>query len=124
MLPSMLCARVRRSPHPHARIKSINTSKAKALAGVKAIVTQENCQVVWGAGSFSGGAQYNDETKKITKHRRYAFNNPVRFFRGVAIDGGAGGDRHTAEEALQLITVQYEPLPVVLDPEAALQQDA
>ena len=123
MLPNMLYARVLRSPHPHARIKSINTSKAKALAGVKAIVTHENCQVVWGAGSISGGAQYNDETKKITKHRRYAFNNPVRFV-GEPVAAVAAVDRHTAEEALQLITVEYEALPFVLDPEEALKPDA
>src|SRR5215831_10965074 len=78
-LPGMLFARVLRSPHPHARIRSIDLSKARALPGVTAIVTHENCNVVWGAGSISGGAQYNDEIKKITKHRRYAFNNPVRF---------------------------------------------
>src|SRR5438132_1300507 len=123
MLPGMLYARVLRSPHPHARIKSIDTSKAKALAGVKAIVTHENCQVVWGAGSISGGAQYNDETKKITKHRRYAFNNPVRFV-GDPVAAVAAIDRHTAEEALQLITVEYEPLPFVLDPEDALKPGA
>jgi len=123
MLPGMLYARVLRSPHPHARIKSIDTSKAKALPGVKAIVTHENCQVVWGAGSISGGAQYNDEIKKITKHRRYAFNNPVRFV-GEPVAAVAAVDRHTAEDALHLITVDYEPLPFVLDPEDALKPDA
>src|SRR5438105_12204667 len=78
-LPGQLIGRVLRSPHPHARIVRIDTSKAEALPGVKAIVTHENCKVVWGAGGISGGQQYNDEVKKITKHRRYAFNNPVRF---------------------------------------------
>src|SRR6185503_10983565 len=58
MLPGMLYARVLRSPHPHARIRSIDASKARALPGVKAILSHENCQVVWGAGSISGGAQY------------------------------------------------------------------
>src|SRR5262249_24498121 len=123
MLPGMLYARVLRSPHSHARIKSVDASKAKALPGVKAIVTHENCQVVWGAGSISGGAQYNDEIKKITKHRRYAFNNPVRFV-GDRVAAVAAVDRHTAEDALQLITVECEPLPFVLDPEEALKPDA
>ena len=45
-----------RSPHPHARVRAIDLSKARALPGVKAIVTHENCDVVWGAGSISGGA--------------------------------------------------------------------
>jgi len=123
MLPGMLYARVLRSPHPHARIKRIDASRAKTLAGVRAIVTHENCHVVWGAGSISGGAQYNDEIKKITMHRRYAFNNPVRFV-GEPVAAVAAVDRHTAEEALHLITVEYEPLPFVLDPEDALKADA
>ena len=122
-LPGMLFARVLRSPHPHARITRIDTSKARALPGVKAILTHETCKVVWGSGGISGGAQYQDEVKKITKHRRYAFNNPVRFV-GEPVAAVAAVDRHTAEEALQLIEVAYEPLDFVLDPEAALKPDA
>jgi len=123
MLPGMLYARVLRSPHPHARIRRIDASKALALPGVKAIVSHENCTVVWGAGSISGGAQYNEEIKKITKHRRYAFNNPVRFA-GEPVAAVAAIDRHIAEEALQLIAVEYEPMPFVLDPEEALKPGA
>jgi putative selenate reductase molybdopterin-binding subunit len=122
-LPGMLYARVLRSPHPHARVGAIDLSKARALPGVKAIVTHENCDVVWGAGSISGGAQYNDEIKKVTRHRRYAFNNPVRFV-GDPVAAVAAVDRHVAEEALQLIAVDYETLPFVLDPEEALKPDA
>jgi len=123
LLPNMLYARVLRSPHPHARIRRIDTSKALALAGVKAVVTHDNCTVVWGAGSISGGAQYNDEMKKITKHRRYAFNNPVRFV-GEPVAAVAATDRHVAEEALLLVAVDYEPLPFVLDPEEAVKPGA
>jgi len=122
-LPGMLYARALRSPHAHARIRSIDLSKAKALPGVKAIVTHENCDVVWGAGAVAGGAQYSDEIKKITKQRRYAFNNPVRFM-GEPVAAVAATDRHTAEEALQLIVVDYEVLPHVLEPEEALKDDA
>ena len=122
-MPGMLYARVLRSPHPHARIVKIDTSKASALPGVTAIITHETCKVVWGAGGISGGAQYNDEVKKITRHRRYAFNNPVRFV-GEPVAAVAAVDRHTAEEALHLIDVQYEPLEFVLDQEAALKPDA
>src|SRR6185295_3009998 len=123
MLPGMLYARVLRSPHPHARIRRIDASKALALPGVKAVISHENCTVLWGAGSVAGGAQYNEEVKKITKHRRYAFNNPVRFV-GEPVAAVAAVDRHTAEEALQLIVVDYEPLPFVLDPEDALKAGA
>ena len=115
----MLFARILRSPHPHARIKSIDVSKAQALPGVKAILTHENCRVVWGAGSIAGGQQYNDEVKKITTQRRYAFNNPVRFV-GEPVAAVAAVDRHVAEEALALIAVDYEVLPFVLDMNEAL----
>ncbi len=122
-LPGMLYARVLRSPHPHARIRSIDTAKALALQGVKAILTHENCSVVWGAGSVAGGIQYNDAVKKATKQRRYAFNNPVRFV-GDPVAAVAALDRHVAEQALQLIAVDYEVLPFVLDPEEALKSGA
>ncbi|MBI4885790.1 MAG: xanthine dehydrogenase family protein molybdopterin-binding subunit [Acidobacteria bacterium] len=122
-LPGMLYARVLRSPHPHARIRRIDTTKAAALSGVKAIVTHENCTVVWGAGGIAGGRQYVDEVKAITKQRRYAFNNPVRFV-GDPVAAVAAVDRHVAEEALQRIVVDYEMLPFVLDHEEALTPDA
>jgi len=122
-LPGMLYASVLRSPHPHARIRRIDISKAAAMPGVKAILTHENCSVVWGAGSVAGGVQYNDQIKKITKQRRYAFNNPLRFV-GEPVAAVAAVDRHVAEEALQRITVDYEVLPFVLDPEEALKPGA
>src|SRR6185503_19621709 len=63
------------------------------------------------------------DVKKITIHRRYAFNNPVRFV-GEPVAAVAAVDRHVAEEALLLISVEYEPLPFVLDPEEALEPGA
>ena len=122
-LPGVLYGRVLRSPHPHARIRNIDVSKAEALPGVKAVITHESVPMVWGAGSVAGGRQYNDEVKKITKHRRHLFNNPSRFV-GDPVAAVAAVDRHVAEEALQLIAVDYEPLPFVLDPEEALEPDA
>ena len=77
-LPGMLFGKVLRSPHPHARLVSIDTSEAEALPGVQAVRTYENAQVGWGAGSVNGGRQYNDPTKAATIHRRYIFNNPVQ----------------------------------------------
>ena len=108
-LPGMLYARVLRSPNAHARIKSIDLSKAQALPGVKVILTRETCDVVWGSGD--------------TRNKRYLFNNPVRFA-GDAVAAVAAVDRHTAEEATRLIAVDYEPLPFVLDPEEALKPGA
>lgn len=122
-LPGMLYAQILRSPHPHARILSIDTSSAQALPGVRAVITGDNASVVWGAGSVSGGRQYNDSTKDGTLHRRYIFNNPVRFV-GDSVAAVAAIDRHTAEQALALIKVDYEELPFVLEPEAALESGA
>ncbi|MDB3993585.1 xanthine dehydrogenase family protein molybdopterin-binding subunit [Gammaproteobacteria bacterium] len=122
-LPGMLFGKVLRSPHPHARLLSIDTSEAEALPGVRSVITYENAQVVWGAGSVNGGRQYNDPTKEATIHRRYIFNNPVRFV-GDSIAAVAATDRHIAEEALSLIKVEYEELPFVLDPEEAMQDGA
>jgi CO/xanthine dehydrogenase Mo-binding subunit len=105
----MLFARVLRSPHPHARITRIDTTRALALRGVRAIITHETCRVSWGSGD--------------TRNRRFLFNNPVRFV-GDAVAAIAAVDRHTAEEALGLIDVEYERLPFVLDAEQALRPDA
>lgn len=108
-LPGMLHARVLRSPHPHARIVSIDTSKAEKLAGVKAIIHHENAKVPWSSGGHT--------------HQRFIFNNPVRYV-GDPVAAVAATDRHIAEEALGLIEIQYEKLPHVLDPNAALKSDA
>jgi CO/xanthine dehydrogenase Mo-binding subunit len=108
-LPGMLYARVLRSPHPHARIKKIDLSKAQALPGVKAIITRENCDTIWSSGD--------------TVNKRYLFNNPVRYA-GDAVAAVAAVDRHTAEEATRLIEVEYEALPFVLDQEEALKPGA
>jgi xanthine dehydrogenase molybdenum-binding subunit len=122
-LPGMLYARVLRSPHPHARIRAIDVSKAAKMPGVKAVITHQNANVVWGAGSIAGGGQYNDALKKITTQRRYIFNNPVKFV-GEPVAAVAAVDRHVAEEALLAIVVDYEPLAFVLDQEEALKPEA
>jgi xanthine dehydrogenase molybdenum-binding subunit len=107
--PGMLYARILRSPHAHARIASIDTSKAEKLAGVKAVAHHGNAQVPWSSGGHT--------------HKRFIFNNPVRYV-GDAIAAVAATDRHIAEDALALIEVKYEKLPHVLDPNEALKPDA
>ena len=122
-LPGMLYGRVLRSPHPHARIRGIDVTKAAALPGVRAVATHENAKVVYGSGSIAGGGQYNDELKASTKHRRYTFDNLVRFV-GEPVAAVAAVNRYVAEEALELIEVDYEELPFVVDPEEALEPGA
>src|SRR5215467_1929267 len=107
--PGMLYARVLRSPHPHAKIVSIDTSKAERLPGVKAVVHHGNAQMPWSSGGHT--------------HRRFIFNNPVRYV-GDAVAAVAATDRYIAEDALELIEVKYEKLPYVLDAAAALKPDA
>src|ERR1700676_3575627 len=108
-LPGMLYARVLRSPHPHARITRVDTSRAEALPGGKAILPRENCDVTWASGD--------------SRNKRYLFNNPARYA-GDAVAAVAATDRHIAEEATRLIQVDYEVLPFVLDPEEALKDGA
>ncbi|MBD08394.1 MAG: hypothetical protein CMD70_06705 [Gammaproteobacteria bacterium] len=122
-LPGMLYARVLRSNVPHANIISIDTSRAEALPGVRAVITHETHQLIYGSGSISGGRQYNDAVKDITRRLRHMFPNPVRFV-GQPVAAVAAVNRHVAEEAIQLIEVSYEELPFVLDPEEALQPGA
>ncbi len=108
-LPGMLYARVLRSPHPHAHVRRIDTSKALALAGVKAIVSRGNCDVAWSSGD--------------SRNKRYLFNNPVRFA-GDAVAAVAAINRHIAEEAIHLIDVEYQVLPFILDAEESLKPGA
>jgi CO/xanthine dehydrogenase Mo-binding subunit len=108
-LAGMLYARVLRSPHPHARIVSIDTSRAEKLPGVKAVIHHGNAQIPWSSGGHT--------------HKRFIFNNPVRYV-GDAVAAVAATDRHIAEEALGLIEVKYEKIPHVLDPNEALKPDA
>ena len=108
-LPGMAYARVLRSPHPHARIRSIDTGRAREMPGVHAVLTRENCDTVWRSGD--------------QQNPRYLFNNPVRFV-GDPVAAVAAVDRHAAEAAIQAIEVDYEPLDFVLDPEEALRPGA
>ncbi|MBI4442014.1 MAG: xanthine dehydrogenase family protein molybdopterin-binding subunit [Acidobacteria bacterium] len=108
-LPGMLYARVLRSPLPHARVRSIDTSAAEALPGVVAILHCFNNDLIWSAGDQHG--------------RRRLFAETARFA-GEAVAAVAAVDRHTAEEALHLIRVDYEELPFVLTVDEALQEGA
>lgn len=108
-IAGMLYARVLRSPHPHARILRIDTSQARAMPGVEAVLTHENCTIQWTSGD--------------SRNERLLFNNPVKYY-GDAVAAVAARDRHLAEEALKEIQVDYEPLDFVLDAEQALEPDA
>jgi CO/xanthine dehydrogenase Mo-binding subunit len=108
-LPGMLFARVLRSPLAHARVRSIDASAAEALPGVMAVLHSKNTDTVWSSGDQHG--------------RRRLFAETVRFV-GEAVAAVAAVDRHTAEEALRLIKVDYEELPPVLTVQDAMKEGA
>jgi CO/xanthine dehydrogenase Mo-binding subunit len=108
-LPGMLHGRILRSPYPHARILHIDTSKARRLTGVKAVVTSEDTPKI------PFGPRTDDWMILAV--------DKVRFV-GDEVAGVAAVDEDTAEEALSLIDVQYEELPAVFDPIEAMQPGA
>ena len=107
----MLHAKILRSPYPHARLLHIHTDKAKRLSGVRAVVTGKET-VGFKAGGISA-----------TGDEPYLALDKVRFI-GDAMAAVAAIDEETAEEALDLIEVEYEELPAVVDPVAAMKQEA
>ena len=105
---ALLFARIKRSPHPHALIKKLDVSKALALPGVKAVVTGED---------FPGyiGLYLQD---------RYIFcRDRVRYV-GDPVAGVAAISEEIAQQAVNLIEVEYEVLEPVLDPEYGASPEA
>ncbi len=107
-------AAVLRSPHAHARLLGIDATQALALAGVHAVVTGEDARA-WSTPFLVGVRQPMEHWCIATDRVRYA-GEPVAI---VVAD-----DRYRAEDALAAIEVRYEPLPAVVDPEAALAPEA
>jgi 4-hydroxybenzoyl-CoA reductase subunit alpha len=107
-LPGMLHARILRSPHAHARIRSIDTSRAEALEGVHAVLVGSELPVKYGVIPWTP-----DETALAV--------DKVRFI-GDEVAAVAAVDEDTAQAALALIDVDYEVLHTYLDPHEALEK--
>ncbi len=107
-LPGMLYGRVLRSPYSHARIVRIDISEAEKLAKVKGIVT---------------GKDAPEERVGWIRDRHILARDTVRFM-GEAVAAVAADSVESAEEALELIRVDYEELPVVFDAEEAMKPHA
>ncbi len=119
-LPGMLHGKILRSPHAHARIRSIDTSKAEALPGVMAVATAQDFPIVQQRPKIDfENAQSNP---RIIAENILADLKVL--YRGHAVAAVAATNPHVAEEALSLIEVDYEVLPVVLDLHEALKEDA
>ena len=111
-LPGMLHAKVLRSPHPHARIRSVNTSRAKALAGVAAVVTGADAAQL--PDPYYGVAIRDQPVVAIDK---------VRYV-GDMVAAVVAVDEETAYRALAEIEVQYEELRAVMTIDEALAEGA
>ena len=119
-LPRLLHGKVLRSPHPHARIKSIDASRALALAGVRAVVTSAELPELSGlAVDVPEGGYLN---------LRFMSNNCLAddkvLYKGHAVAAVAATSSHIAEKALSLIDVEYEVLPWVVHVLDAMKEDA
>ena len=109
LLPHMLHIKVLGAAHAHAHIKSIDTSKARLLPGVEAVVT---------AGDLPP-YKMNESNR-----RGLIFPKDEVLFFGQPIAAVLAEDPHVAEEALSLIKVEYNVLPPVIDPVAAIREDS
>ena len=119
-LPRMVHAAMLRSPHAHARIRSIDTSKATAAAGVVAVYTHADTE---GALQPTPCAWLvPDSDLKVATYPCIA-KDVVRYV-GDLVAVVVAEDRYAAEDALELIEVDYEPLPAVIDPEQAAEDGA
>ena len=109
-LPNMAHAAVLRSPYAHARIKSIDTSRAQRLPGVVLVMTGKEVAEVTGPTATFSSPPVAQRCVALDKVRHV----------GEAVAAVVAEDRYIAEDALDLIEVEYEELPVVVDPEAAV----
>ena len=119
-LPGMLHGKLLRSPHAHARIRSIDCSKALELPGVKAVVTAADMPEV--------SAEFTDQEEgAMVNYGFYGRNVIARekaLYKGHVVAAVAATDPSVAEQALDLIEVDYEVLPPVLNAEDAMKEDA
>ena len=118
-LTGTLRAKVLRSPHPHARIKSIDTSKAEAFPGVRAVITAKDLPFASLSKDDLGG-EYT--SLKWTSDHMMASDKTL--FRGHPVAAVAAVNAHVAEEAMALIKVDYEVLESVTDVREAMKDGA
>lgn len=108
-LPGMLIGKILHSPYPHAVIKSIDTSRARALEGVAAVVTGEDAPNQYGILPVG-----HDETALAVGKVRYVGDNVACV---------AAVTEEIANQALELIEVEYEPLPAYFNPEESMKAE-
>ncbi|MEN9615691.1 MAG: hypothetical protein RL022_1113, partial [Chloroflexota bacterium] len=119
--PGMLWGKMLPSPHAHAMIISIDVSAARALPGVFAVITGADLPTIVARISDTDAAPEEFDTP--SRGKQILAWKKVVFF-GQPVAAVAAVTPAIAEEALNLIKVEYSPLPVVIDPEAAMRPDA
>ncbi len=119
VMPGMLWGKIKRSPHAHARILSVNTDKAMALPGVRAVTTRADFPDITPDKAFIGAAPAN-----LRDQSRNCMAKGKALYEGHAVAAVAATSPAIAEQALDLIEVEYEVLPHVMDVEAAMAPDA
>ena len=120
--PGMLYAKILTSPYAHARIININTSRAESVSGVEAVVTMKDVPKKQYTGEIINFLNDSGISSSGVYDVR-VFDDKVRYV-GDAVAAVAAVDEKVAEEALELINVEYEPLPAVFDPMEAIKEDA
>jgi CO/xanthine dehydrogenase Mo-binding subunit len=118
-LPGMLYGAMLRSPHAHARVLSIDTSKAESYPGVRAVVTANDLPDV-----ESKIAELGEGTINLRHQSNNILAKDKVLYYGHAIAAVAAVNGHVAEEAAALIDVKYEVLPPVLDVRKAMQANS
>ncbi len=119
-LPGAVYAAILRSPHAHARIRRVNTSRAARAEGVVAVYTGADLEGV--IGPIPCAWMIPNSDIKGVAHPAIA-RDVVRYV-GDAVAVVVAESRHQAQDALELIEVDYEPLTPVIDPQQALQEGA
>src|SRR5438046_6574815 len=117
-LPGLLHAAILRSPHAHARITKIDTSAAKKIPGVVAVLTGADVNDACGAVPCAAAIP----NLKAPKHTVLAGDRV--YFVGHAVAVAVASDPYIARDAADAIDVDYDPLPAVVDPEAAIKDGA
>ena len=118
-LPGMLVGRVLRSPHPHAVIRGIDTARAEALPGVKAVVTSADFPDH--PSAYVGPERVQINFAHMTRN---VMAREKALYEGHAVAAVAATSHAVAEQALALVDVDYEVLPHVIDVCEAMRPDA
>jgi 4-hydroxybenzoyl-CoA reductase subunit alpha len=108
-LPGMVYGKIKPSTVAHAKIKRISTEKAEQLPGVLTVITGEECSKPFSVNNY--------------KPTEMALAKDKVVYYGEGVAAAAAVDEKTAERALELIEVEYEELPVFVDPREAMEQD-